>query len=1345
MFSEIIKREITKLMLAIFVYTNLSPAFCMQGMSEYVVNVKRTNIQNDTTQEITKGFAIQVLQRQIVQQVAQQANAMAQAWTEKILFEKAIYPFIVMAAYNAAQMTAMAKLTEILQNVKVVGEEKKDQQLDTVETKEMNTLLSRGFCLSIDGLGDLLLTNDGDIVLSGSSDTPQNLSKSLKVISPSLVVLDNVIAKSIDVESTAAVLTSGKKAIFEDIHFRSTNVSNEEDSNMIKNSLIIEKNSELEVGNLNIENALLVNDGNFKIKNSLNFNKGALINAGIITTTADPTTIRGLSYLLNNGSAEINASGKLILGSQKIINHGTFNAKNLSITTADVFENHGGIKGTETIELIANNGIDNEGTIEAKKVSMSSEKQILSTGNLRTTEKLSINSDSGIGILGEVSGKNGSIELKAPVIEQAGETLANKVILTASESLVLDGNIGAQELFLTSKEIHSKKGINTQRGVIDGNFYGSGANAFAQQLEIIGTETKFVTEKVETGTLINRGQKTVIVGGEFSNTTELQNESGSLVFNGTKLPKLKSFTNRGDLGFSDNSELPNLERFSTTSQLSLAAASPLSKLTEISFDGNSTLHANLPNVTKITINGAGNLTTTWKSSLPKLKQIDNYGTAKITTNVGLLDTIYHGSSTSQTQIESYSAIPGIKSLNLSRGKLFMKASMANLKSIEVQKGAEFTLMPGGMASNLTEIKNHGSAVFNAELMNLQNLYNDKDATLHLLDKVKLVGGEKKNKDTMLLEQKSTLDAISWIDEFKWMEEKKFENIPSIIAEIFNSSLISQNITSERKAADLAKGIKDDTGRSYAVWTISIKEMLKNYSLPIKSTVEKAAEICEKYGIAGAQKFITDCVRFLNAINISECCERRESVTAEYLKKETHRWRDSFANTAKIMEEEFKGGQPSAPELIRNKKPYIKTQSNINYILTQVAAKELAKNPILDLRDAIETAAQICRDNGLQVYNQRLTDVGIYLGKMDVESYAKQGHLVNNGKMLIQHKKQINENSDYQDLEVKGKYIGSENSVLRYENGAHTLCDDYVNNGVFYSPNRFRFIQHGTVTKWGKAVAENGIIYEIDGGIKLSTMTLQPLIKDQKNGTFTIKSKGLAEIDRNIEVPYRIRIEAPNIDIKSEFLTRILDIETPGLLHIYRGGIAKASEYAYVKAGSFFNDGGKIQANRNITMNILGNFTNTGGMSNIPQKKGPWSYKTTSKISGDPKVDEHGRYTEVELVDNRIGKFTLNNYTIIHEKAGFVGCGGDIDIIAESFANDFGIIRASGFVKLKAQNQYNKVFGDISNRCGVIYSESGGELIGRNLYNGYAEQGRQIPGGVNPLSHYEKYSRIEQEG
>lgn len=126
----------------------------MQGMPEYVINVEHRHITSKESAEMETVFAETA--RQLVQESATVAY--------KTITEQLIYPFM-----TAAMMTleAGARLCEILQNVKanISGKEQ------TSKSCETETQISRGFCLNIPELGDLLISHDGDIIL----DTKENL------------------------------------------------------------------------------------------------------------------------------------------------------------------------------------------------------------------------------------------------------------------------------------------------------------------------------------------------------------------------------------------------------------------------------------------------------------------------------------------------------------------------------------------------------------------------------------------------------------------------------------------------------------------------------------------------------------------------------------------------------------------------------------------------------------------------------------------------------------------------------------------------------------------------------------------------------------------------------------------------------------------------------------------------------------------------------------------------------------------------------------------------------------------------------------------------------------------
>jgi hypothetical protein len=160
------------------------------------------------------GFAVQVLQRQAFRrQVAQTMVTSAiiqKAYAYKTIFDQVVAPFMVASAMH---MSAMAKLYEILQTVKATvitesspqlreesePESEPEHEIEPEEsaTEEIETQLSRGFCLNISELGDLLISHEGDVVF----DSGKLIEKSLRITAPSQVILNDTKATDIEVEA----------------------------------------------------------------------------------------------------------------------------------------------------------------------------------------------------------------------------------------------------------------------------------------------------------------------------------------------------------------------------------------------------------------------------------------------------------------------------------------------------------------------------------------------------------------------------------------------------------------------------------------------------------------------------------------------------------------------------------------------------------------------------------------------------------------------------------------------------------------------------------------------------------------------------------------------------------------------------------------------------------------------------------------------------------------------------------------------------------------------------------------------------------------------------------------
>lgn len=213
MFSEFIRKKIAKFMAIVMLVSNISPAIAIHHIvnPEYNVRIEKRDILNPVTGAIVQGFLVEagkLIEEQAVQ-------------TYQTIFSQVVAPFMVSTAAIQSSVTATtAALYEILQ--KVQAETQQSTPLKDTDTRDelsretsnpegatqssatdmVETELSRGFCLSIPELGDLLISHDGDVVFGTSA----GIQKSLRIVAPSQVILNNATAKHIDVEATAAFL-----------------------------------------------------------------------------------------------------------------------------------------------------------------------------------------------------------------------------------------------------------------------------------------------------------------------------------------------------------------------------------------------------------------------------------------------------------------------------------------------------------------------------------------------------------------------------------------------------------------------------------------------------------------------------------------------------------------------------------------------------------------------------------------------------------------------------------------------------------------------------------------------------------------------------------------------------------------------------------------------------------------------------------------------------------------------------------------------------------------------------------------------------------------------------------
>lgn len=446
MFSELIKREITKLILVIFLYTNLSPSFCMQGMPEYVINIERRQVGKEESTEIQTAFAVTAMQ--LIQE--------GMATVYKTIVDQIIYPFMLATTMT---LEASVRLYEVLQNVKA---NITDGEKETLDSDEINTEISRGFCLNIPELGDLLISHDGDVVLNAE----RQLEKSIRIVAPKQVILNGVIAKDIEVESTAAILTGKTSAKIDCLSFKANGESED-----LENALFIDEGSNLEVGMLSLESALLLNTGRLIVERSIDLQQGIFFNTGVLETTADPVTLKNIAYFYNGTRGVITSIGDIILNGGRGINAGKIEARGINLVSSELFHNKGEILTSRFFNINGFGELINEG---------------------------------------KINGNSGTIEVRGSRFEQKqGYLIGSKIVLNTGES-ILYGELRGVEGFFQGN-IQNIGALNFRRGVLSGDLVNLGNINIERLTELIGTRAIIRNSgELKTGEIVSEAAEGVI-------------------------------------------------------------------------------------------------------------------------------------------------------------------------------------------------------------------------------------------------------------------------------------------------------------------------------------------------------------------------------------------------------------------------------------------------------------------------------------------------------------------------------------------------------------------------------------------------------------------------------------------------------------------------------------------------------------------------------------------------------------------------------------------------------------------------------------------------------------------
>ena len=271
---------------------------------------------------------------------------------------------------------------------------------------------------------------------------------------------------------------------------------------------------------------------------------------------------------------------------------------------------------------------------------------------------------------------------------------------------------------------------------------------------------------------------------------------------------------------------------------------------------------------------------------------------------------------------------------------------------------------------------------------------------------------------------------------------------------------------------------------------------------------------------------------------------------------------------------------------------------------------------------------------------------------------------------------------YYGLSVNGTYVGSQNSVVRVEDYGGLVANDFINDGIFYSPKKLTVSQSvDNVAKWGRLASEEEIEYVIDIKSKSDASstfklpnTFEPVINGA-NKTLKIKSKTGLEISKPINMNVDMEVETPVFKLAENLTVKSFKAKTdtftfePSVVPTDKR-ILSARDFFDIETKDFINTSGRLQTHgsKKSKIQASGLFRNTGGGKLEKNKAETITYYTWSG-SGGPVPQTRTVFRDV--------------YHPELDKAGVITTGGILEIISEEFDNSFGIINAARLLGIRS--------------------------------------------------------------
>lgn len=580
---------------------------------------------------------------------------------------------------SSSKSIRSANIYELLQNttaeIKIKGKK---------NNKRIKTELSRGYCLSIPELGDILILHQGDIILSNI----EKFIPSMKIVTPANVILENTFINNIEVEATSIFLTGDYTYKMNSIVFKGINTDPLVSHFLC--GLCIDKKAKLFIDNLIIDDAMLLNYGNINLTKSLNLKEGFIYNLGSILIKLTIPILKDIQYILNEKDAIITSTSKNIWGINRFINNGVIKVDQLGITSTLSFYNNGEIQTKHGFELCLlgdgyNNGIINgcssDILIRGEKFIHQGERIVARTVFFRAEES----------------------HLKSLVIGQEGYF---------EKKVTISGTMNIPEAFLNGCLVNLCKIIK-----IEGKLELRGKSSEIQNHGII-----------DTGIIINSADNGLINGGTIT--------VHHIIVQSEKILKLHCIM----------PELDKVETLESA-KLIIDSNSYIPKLKKLSNQGNSIILADTPNLANIDNSDRGEINLGGQKSKDELKYLDiPNGNFSLNSSYSNL-TELHLKNGNSIVLLSETKLPLLKNIIIDENTKLIVRSGADLSSLKILKTkikSECILEKGALISNIENIYCNGYILCSTELLKLKAIFNGRHGKLDINNKM-TISGRKVNK------------------------------------------------------------------------------------------------------------------------------------------------------------------------------------------------------------------------------------------------------------------------------------------------------------------------------------------------------------------------------------------------------------------------------------------------------------------------------------------------------------------------------------------------------------------------------------------------------------------------